>query len=49
MEKVRIAHFDRVENIKSIVEDAGFLHFHLFLQCVKKTSPSGLLKFRIVW
>ena len=40
---------DGVENIVEKGENAGYQHFLLFPQCFQKPSPSGSLKFGIVW
>ena len=38
-----------LENIVGKGENAGYQHFHLFLQCFLKLSVSGSLKLGIVW
>ena len=44
-----ISDFDRVENIEGKGENAGYLHFLLFLQCFQKASYIGPLKVVTVW
>ena len=39
----------RLENIVGKGENAGYLHFLLFLQCFQKASFQGSLKVGIVW
>ena len=47
--KIIISVFDRIENIVDKGENADYQHFPLFPQCFQMPSPSGLLKFGIVW
>ena len=44
-----ISVFDRVENIMGKGENAGYLHFLLFLLCFPEHSSLRLLKVGIVW
>ena len=47
-EKLNVA-FGKVENIAGKIENAGYQHFLLFLQCFQKASYTDVLKVVIVW
>ena len=47
--RMMLSLLDRVENTVGQEENAGYLHFLLFLQCFTKPSSLGLLKVGIVW
>ena len=47
--KLTISVYDMVENIVGKGENAGYLHFRIFLLCFQKVSISGSLKVGIGW